>query len=551
MTKTGQMKQLTELELVGRWVGGDPRQLGTRAPSPALRGDNRAASSTMASGRAGASLTQPELRGVLLKKHQHSRAMLNWGRRYFEVDDERGILCYFRTRAAQDWDEPARHFTISALVHARLVDDPSGPHAFELAYLTTGNDDGDDDAVAFGPGVYGERGAMRRLLLRAESEAERERWVNGLQARIRRRHDRYYHGGTSPPTVLRPGGPALADSSATAVAAASAAASATLAAQRAAARASSAASAEDICLAMGALERPSSASPAGSRLSQTSLRGGRLAGQAAGSAGSASGMSAGRRRQHIDIATFLEMRQAEVLAELEQERLLLDSLPHRGGGGGRQLARPSSAYASSSPRTTAGFSSTSYTSFEDDLPLEADPDLLFHSRHDSRQDSPHGSSSSSSPLSSPNGGSSYHSSGNAWVGGHAPPGSQAAHSSTAAAHSGGSGHALGAGVSLVRGQRMIAGIGRGEPRPRERPRYVEMHMHVYAFTCSICRGSPRPRGRPGAAAAIGCTHTRTCTQAYTYMHIQVGRRHRRLGRRAPLCVRKRLLAVQPQQRCRR
>ena len=38
------------------------------------------------------------------------------GRRYFEVDDERGIIFYFRTRQAQQWDEPAKHFKLSTLL---------------------------------------------------------------------------------------------------------------------------------------------------------------------------------------------------------------------------------------------------------------------------------------------------------------------------------------------------------------------------------------------------------------------------------------------------
>ena len=48
------------------------------------------------------------LRGTLQKRHQNSR-FATWGKRYFEVDDERGILYYFRTKAAHEWDEPARH----------------------------------------------------------------------------------------------------------------------------------------------------------------------------------------------------------------------------------------------------------------------------------------------------------------------------------------------------------------------------------------------------------------------------------------------------------
>jgi len=38
------------------------------------------------------------------------------GKRFFEVDDERGIMYYFRTRSAIEWEEPARHFLLSTLL---------------------------------------------------------------------------------------------------------------------------------------------------------------------------------------------------------------------------------------------------------------------------------------------------------------------------------------------------------------------------------------------------------------------------------------------------
>lgn len=67
----------------------------------------------------------PPLRGMLLKKHKHVKPIsfpvnMNWGKRYFEVDDERGILYYFRTRSAQEWEEPAHHFLLSTLLCAAV-----------------------------------------------------------------------------------------------------------------------------------------------------------------------------------------------------------------------------------------------------------------------------------------------------------------------------------------------------------------------------------------------------------------------------------------------
>ena len=80
----------------------------------------------------------PPLRGMLHKKHQHQRPLMNWGRRYFEVDDERGILYYFKTRAAAVFEEePARHFRLSTLLSARALElagplSNALPHAMEI-----------------------------------------------------------------------------------------------------------------------------------------------------------------------------------------------------------------------------------------------------------------------------------------------------------------------------------------------------------------------------------------------------------------------------------
>ena len=249
----------------------------------------------------------PQLRGVLLKKHRHHHLVVKWGRRFFEVDDELGLLYYFKTRAGQDWDEPARHFALAALLSVRSVDASAGPHALEIRYRAT-SVQAEEAEVAFG--------STLKLLLRADSKADQLRWIDGLQARIRRQQpgnglvqsgvvvdptDRLYvataGGGLVPrplpaARVITPVAPAASAST-------SAIESATLAANRAAARAASEAAAVDICVAMGA-QLPSDGSSGG---------GGRGRGGGRGGGG-------GRRKQHVDLATFLVQRQQEVWAEL-------------------------------------------------------------------------------------------------------------------------------------------------------------------------------------------------------------------------------------------
>ncbi|KAL1523166.1 hypothetical protein AB1Y20_018121 [Prymnesium parvum] len=105
------------------------------------------------------------LRGMLHKRHQNSR-FSSWGKRYFEVDDDRGLLYYFRTRAAQQWDEPARHFMLSSLLDCHPVPLPSG-HSFGIELTLSSG-----------------AGCTQRMVLRAESEAEYTRWLVGLRRRI-------------------------------------------------------------------------------------------------------------------------------------------------------------------------------------------------------------------------------------------------------------------------------------------------------------------------------------------------------------------------------
>jgi len=140
----------------------------------------------------------PPLRGMLHKKHQNSR-FANWGKRYFEVDDERGILYYFRTRAAQEWDEPARHFMLSTL--RSCTTSPSYSHALEVHLDKSALD---NDKISDTPD-------RDKLVLRAGSEGEQQRWLAGLQARIEqqaRKRERPPSQGSSP---IRPASPEAAD----------------------------------------------------------------------------------------------------------------------------------------------------------------------------------------------------------------------------------------------------------------------------------------------------------------------------------------------------
>jgi len=284
----------------------------------------------------------PPLRGMLHKRHQNSR-FSNWGKRYFEVDDERGILFYFRTKAAQEWDEPARHFSLSALRDCRALEIPSHTFGLEVTLV----------AAAHTP--------PHKLVLRAKSQAEHQRWLAGLQSRIDLQRKRFEAGvpphapGSPPPSLeqeippeyrlrdqaspsmLRRGGAPSAEhptgnpppTSGVALSpghgnvrpawdqprvalsaqgggtsptrarvgcesAASAIAAATLAATRAAARAEAAASANEICQAMGAVGE---ASP-------------KLL-----------------HKRDIDIERFLEQRQREVWAQLAEDEENSEEVP--------------------------------------------------------------------------------------------------------------------------------------------------------------------------------------------------------------------------------
>ena len=162
------------------------------------------------------------LRGMLHKKHQHQHVVRNWGRRYFEVDDERGILYYFRTRSAQEWDEPARHFLLSSLVSVAPVDTTFTSHAIELTYITPIKPDAGDDHAGRSQSVES-KPELSRLLLRASTESEQLQWVQGLQARIKlQRAASAYHSPLTPSPLLTPDERRMAPSSVAADAIASA-----------------------------------------------------------------------------------------------------------------------------------------------------------------------------------------------------------------------------------------------------------------------------------------------------------------------------------------
>ena len=248
------------------------------------------------------------LRGVLLKKHRRSHLAISWGRRFFEVDDERGILYYFHTRASQDWEDARGDISLAGLISVRAIDVYAGPHAFEIRHRRT-------SAEAVEAGVP--FGSTLKLLLRASSKAEQQRWIHGLQARI---GDDQQGGGAheaaassqtifplasssariAPPAPSSSPSPvttAQRHSPATSVVT-SAIESATLAATRAAVRAASVAAAAQICVAMGATELAESAS----------IRRG------------------SDRHQQVDLSTFLLQRQQEVWAELASQGGLEDEL---------------------------------------------------------------------------------------------------------------------------------------------------------------------------------------------------------------------------------
>ena len=124
---------------------------------------------------------------------------MNWGRRYFEVDA--------RARAAAVFEEePARHF-VSPLLSARALElagplNNALPHAMEISYLAK------KPVVEEEEEEEEEEERVARLILRADSEDERLRWIDGLQARIRRQAACAAHPPPPPLTIQPPPSPA-------------------------------------------------------------------------------------------------------------------------------------------------------------------------------------------------------------------------------------------------------------------------------------------------------------------------------------------------------
>ena len=119
----------------------------------------------------------PPLSGVLLKQHQKRLAGFwqrsgAWASRFISMDDAQKRLCYYHSRIEQEWDdEPTRSFAVSELEEVSTLDLGKWVHAFE---------------VRFAKPLCAACGSAHpeRLVLAAPSDAERARWIDGLQARI-------------------------------------------------------------------------------------------------------------------------------------------------------------------------------------------------------------------------------------------------------------------------------------------------------------------------------------------------------------------------------
>ena len=99
-----------------------------------------------------------------------------------------------------EWEEPARHFLLSALLSARALElGLNGSHGLELTYLAPTSEGIEDGGDAAPNGSAAETAPVSsplarragttaralRLILRADTEEERLKWIEGLQARIR------------------------------------------------------------------------------------------------------------------------------------------------------------------------------------------------------------------------------------------------------------------------------------------------------------------------------------------------------------------------------
>ena len=146
------------------------------------------------------------LEGVLHKQHRASK-VLAWGKRYFRVDDLREALCYYRTEAQFERQDPVLRLPLRNLAAVRRLQQPPLEFLFELRLFSpvavagwagrscgnTGQQrpaiaaDDDDNEYAY---EVSDKQAPRSFIVRADTEAEAEAWVGGLQARIARRWHR-------------------------------------------------------------------------------------------------------------------------------------------------------------------------------------------------------------------------------------------------------------------------------------------------------------------------------------------------------------------------
>ena len=71
------------------------------------------------------------LEGMLHKQHRASKVRA-WGKRYFRVDDLRETLCYYRTEAQFDRQDPVLRLPLRNLASVRKVEQPPLEFLFEL-----------------------------------------------------------------------------------------------------------------------------------------------------------------------------------------------------------------------------------------------------------------------------------------------------------------------------------------------------------------------------------------------------------------------------------
>ena len=71
------------------------------------------------------------LEGVLHKQHRASK-VLAWGKRYFRVDDLRETLCYYRTEAQFERQDPVLRLPLRSLAAVRRLQQPPLEFLFEL-----------------------------------------------------------------------------------------------------------------------------------------------------------------------------------------------------------------------------------------------------------------------------------------------------------------------------------------------------------------------------------------------------------------------------------